>query len=451
MLTSWFKELLAPRRQGLRREVLWVGCGQLLAAVGALVGVRLLTSVLAPVTYGEVALGMTLATLTQQFILFPLSGAFLRFFPPAQEARELAAYLRAARALVAQATVLVGLVGALLALTLWLWGQIRWLPLLILASCFALFSGYGAALEGIQNGARQRLIVAWHQSLGQWLRFALAMVLVLLLGATSITVMLGYVLASAIVLVSQFSFLRWKIPYARMAATAIDVAAVSNWRRQMRHYSWPFATWGLFTWGAVASERWALQFFVQTSDVGLYTVLYQVAYYPVILLAGAMSQLVSPVLFGLAGDASDPARLQKARSWNQRLVLAILGVTALATTAAFGAHSYVFGILVALEYRVVSPLMPWLVLSGGLFAAGQAATLFLLSSTRTQKLIAPKITTAIFGILFNFAGAYLAGLEGVVLASLAFSALYFVWIMILGTLSATSVTAESSGRSGKLT
>jgi hypothetical protein len=169
----------------------------------------------------------------------------------------------------------------------------------------------------------------------------------------------------------------------------------------------------------------------------------------VILLAGAMSQLVSPVLFGMAGDATDPARLQQARGWNKRLVLAILAVTALATTAAFGAHSYVFGILVAPEYRVVSSLMPWLVLSGGLFAAGQAATLSLLSGTRTQKLIAPKITTAVFGILFNFAGAYLAGLAGVVLASLAFSTLYFMWIMILGALSATPLPADSSVRSGK--
>jgi O-antigen/teichoic acid export membrane protein len=449
MLTSWFKELLAPRRQGLRREVLWVGCGQLLAAAGALVGVRLLTSVLAPATYGEVALGMTLATLTQQVVLFPLSGAFLRFFSPAQEAGELAAYLKAARSLVAQATVLVALIGALLAFGLWYWGQARWLPLLFLAFCFALFSGYGAALEGIQNAARQRLVVAWHQSLGQWLRFALALALVLLFGAASSMVMLGYVLASVLILISQFSLLRWKILAARTSPVAVGPAEITNWRRQMRRYSWPFATWGLFTWGAVASERWALQLFAQTSDVGLYTALYQVAYYPVILLAGAMSQLVSPVLFGMAGDATDPARLQQARGWNKRLVLAILAVTALATTAAFGAHSYVFGILVAPEYRVVSSLMPWLVLSGGLFAAGQAATLSLLSGTRTQKLIAPKITTAVFGILFNFAGAYLAGLAGVVLASLAFSTLYFMWIMILGALSATPLPADSSVRSGK--
>src|SRR5207244_2887150 len=80
------------RVKRLAREFLWVGIGQAAAALGGLAGVSLLTRALTPERYGELALGMTVATLTQQSLLGPVAGALLRFFAPATEAGQLNAY-----------------------------------------------------------------------------------------------------------------------------------------------------------------------------------------------------------------------------------------------------------------------------------------------------------------------------------------------------------------------
>jgi O-antigen/teichoic acid export membrane protein len=91
-------------------------------------------------------------------------------------------------------------------------------------------------------------------------------------------------------------------------------------------------------------------------------------------------------------------------------------------------HEWIFHLLVADQYRTVSYLLPWLILAGGLFAAGQMLSLKLMSDLNTQALIVPKITTSLLGAALSFTGAYFSGLTGVVAAAVAFSVLQLLWL-----------------------
>lgn len=419
------------RFQKLGHEFFWVGLGQTIAALGGIVGVRLLTNVLDPTSYGELALGMTVATLVQQLALGPLSGAFLRFFAPAQEANQLGAYLQGVRVLLGRVTIILLAVGGLFSLGLWAFSHVEWSALVLAALVFSLLSGYNAALNGMQNAARQRVIVAWHQGLGQWLRFLMAVALMAVLGAFSSVAMMGYALAFVVMLGSQIVFFRRKILPLSAFQPVVEPGDVGDWTRKMRSYAWPFATWGLFTWAQLSSDRWALQTFGVTSDVGLFAVLYQLGYYPITLLSGLVVQLISPILFSRAGDGADQSRLDHTLRLNSLLVLGAVLLAVLGTILVFSLHKRIFSLLVAPEYRIVSSFLPWMVLSGGLFASGQAASLLLMTDLDTRGLIVPKIVTALLGVLLNFAGAYWFGLRGVVFASIAFSLMYFVWILCL--------------------
>src|SRR5207247_7755858 len=95
------------RAKRLAKEFFWVGAGQVAAIVGGLAGIRLLTQALSPASYGELALGMTAASLTQQVVVGPAAGAILRFFAPATEAKQLGDYLKASRRLLAEGTLLL--------------------------------------------------------------------------------------------------------------------------------------------------------------------------------------------------------------------------------------------------------------------------------------------------------------------------------------------------------
>ena len=424
-------EISLVRVKRLAKEFLWVGLGQAAAALGGLAGVSFLTRALAPEVYGELALGMTVATLTQQVVLGPVSGALTRFFAPAVEAGQLHGYLKGARHLVTWATLGVLGFAALLALVLSTAGQVNSISLMTIAFLYSLLSGYSSAMDGVQNAARQRAIVAWHQGIGQWLRFLLALAMIGALGAFSRAAMLGYAVASALVLVSQTFLFRRRILALSPATNAGPTGPVESWTRQMRAYAWPFALWGVFTWAQMASDRWALQVCGSASAVGLYAALHQVGYYPMTLLSGFLVQLISPVLFSRAGDGTDPERMAHSHRLNLVIFQGSLVLTALAAIVALLFHQQIFSLFVAPEYRRVSPLLTLMILAGGLFAAGQIAVLSLLSGVNSQALLAPKIATALLGVLLNFAGAYWLGLNGVVYAVAVVSLAYIVWVLIL--------------------
>jgi len=424
------RSLQDARFRRLGREFLWIGSGQAVATVGMLVGVRLITGVLSPEVYGQLALGMTLGTLVNQVILGPLAGAALRFFSPARDAGELASFLAALRRMLGRATLMVVLLGVVVPAVLLLFGQSQLLWLAFAALAFALISGLNSTLNGLQNAARQRAIVAWHNALSSWGRFLMAFAMVLWLGASSAVAALGYTLATLVVLASQLWFFRRTIRPSEIAAEADD-EGIRQWNRRMLNYAWPFATFGVFTFAQMASDRWALQIFATTREVGLYTVLCQLGYYPITILATLLVQLVSPIFFQRAGDGSDVCRVQQVHRVNRRLTFAVLLLTGLAVLLALAVHGLVFRWLVAPEYRPVSWLLPWMVLAGGLFATGQFASLSLMSGNRSANLIGPKVVTAVVGVGMNLIGARLYGAQGVVAASILFSAFYCLWIYCL--------------------
>ena len=410
-------------------EAFWVGLGQAVGTLGAIVGVRLLTGFMNPTAYGELALALTIVMFSQQLILGPLGQGFLRFFAPMQEANKLPAFFRAGLVLLAQASGIVLFCAALSIPVLWAIGQIRWVPVVLLALLLALAQGYNSEMDAIQNAARHRIVVAWHQGIGQWARVAMTILAIILLGSSGRVALLGYLLGAALVITSQLVFFKRRI--LKGVPWAADEKDVKDCVQQMRGYAWPFAGWGLFTWAQLASDRWALQAFAATGVVGLYAALFQVGYSPIYILTGLAVQLFTPILFSWAGDASDPGRLKRAYRLNNLLLAGSLALTAAGTMIAFLIHNQIFRLVVAPQYRQVAEWLPYMVLAGGLFASGQIVSLIFLITGETKRLLAPKIGTAVLCVLLNIAGAYRFGLPGVVLAGVASSTAYLVWVAIL--------------------
>ena len=163
----------------------------------------------------------------------------------------------------------------------------------------------------------------------------------------------------------------------------------------------------------------------------MYAVLFQLGYFPMSLLTGMVMQLAAPVFYQRAGDARNIERNANVETLIWRITFVILGGTFAVFVVAMLAHAQIFRVFAAVEYGPVSYLLPWMLLSGGLFAAGQTVALNLMSQMRPHTMIAAKITTAVFGVLLNFVGAYLFGITGVVMASVAFSISYFGWIGLI--------------------
>lgn len=400
--------------------------GQIATVAGSLVLVRVLTKYLSPSQYGELALGLTLAGLINQVVMGGVNAGINRFYSIAAEKQDLEGYLGGSRRLMGYATGVVLLMGLALLAGLWCWGYAQWMGLAVAVLIFSVLGGYNSALSGIQNAARQRAIVAFHGGFDAWLKIGLAVAVITWLGHSSTAVVIGYIFSTVIITLSQLVFLRRTIRVRKH-----NPAQDHEWMRQMWLYSMPMTTWGAFTWMQQASDRWALQTYASTTEVGQYAVLFQLGYTPSAIAAGLVMNFLGSIIFQRAGDGTDPLRNANVHRISWQMAQLALAATVIGFALAFALHGWLFGWLVAAQYREISYLLPWMVMAGGLFAAGQALTLKLMSEMKSAEMTTAKISTALLGIIFNVIGAAYGGIQGVVAALIAFATLYFVWMAVL--------------------
>jgi O-antigen/teichoic acid export membrane protein len=407
----------------LAKEGGWIIAGQIAAVLGALVLVRVLTEYLDPAQYGQLALGLTVAGLVNQVVMGGVTAGIGRFFSIAAEQNDLPAYLHASRRLLWYATVAVMAIALMLIMGLLWLGYSQWMGLAAAALVFSVLSGYNLSLSSIQNAARQRAIVAFHGGLDAWLKILLAVGVMVWLGHSSTAVVVGYALSSLLVTGSQFIFLRRLIrPQGEMPQ------AIGNWERRMWAYSWPFSAWGVFTWAQQVSDRWALQTFASTQEVGMYAVVFQLGYVPIGLATGMAMTFLGPILYQRSGGSIDSSRNTSVHRIAWRITLVGLLATTFAFFFTFSLHEWIFGLLVDTQYHSVSHFLPWMVLAGGIFAAGQMLALKLMSEMKSTAMTAVKIVTAILGVTLNIFGAIQFGLQGIVAAAVVFSTIYFFWM-----------------------
>lgn len=428
------------RYRRLAKEGTWIIIGQIATVLGALVLVRVLTEHLVPVQYGQLALGLTVAGLVNQVVMGGVGNGIGRFYAIAAEKQDLGGYLRASRQLMFYATLAVLAIGLALMSGLLILGYSQWMGLAAAALLLSVLSGYNGSLSILQNAARQRAVVAFHSGLDAWLKILLALGVLFWLGSSSTAVVIGYALSALLVTGSQFIFLRRLIlPRSKPNGDS------RQWILQMWAYSWPFSTWGIFTWVHQSSDRWALETFSTTHDVGLYVVLLQLGYTPIVMATGLATSFLGPILYQRSGDAKDHARNARVHWLAWRITFFCMALTLIAFMLALGLHDWIFRLLVASDYRGISYLLPWMVLAGGIFASGQMLALKMMSELRSTSIIGVKIGTAILGVLFNIYGVLVGGVTGIIVAVLAFSVIYFLSMLLLSfqLFPVTPVTRET--------
>lgn len=403
----------------LSLEGLWVILGQVGMIVGTLFGVRVLTELLTPAAYGELALLMTIVSCTNLVCFGPVCNGVGRFFSAARESGQLSGYFAGARQILlwCGGTLLVlAVLGAAIA---YRGGLAAWLPAGLAALGVALVSGVSTVVTSMHNAARRRGLVAAQQALDAVLRPAVATALLVSLGRSVFVTLTGYAAAAAGLLIWNYSALR-RADGPFMAHRE----SIQRWRTMILRYSWPIGAWGVFTWAQQASSRWSLDAYATPEDVGRFVLLYQFGAYPMVLFGATLTQLASPIIFQRVGDASNIERVRSGLGFVAKISGLVLIVSVIACVGAAAFHQEIFHYVIARRFTLESNLLPWAVASGGALSIGQTISIHLMSTMKTHLLAYAKIVTAVLGVAFNVAGARLFGLKGVVIGDFMFSATY---------------------------
>ncbi len=399
----------------LHQEAFYVFLGQFASAVGTLVGVKLLTSHLLPETYGVVALGMSIVNLFIYLIGSPVGRAATRFYRIAIEGLQFPGYEKTlARIGWGTAAVLLVLIFLLVLAGNWFYGLVAALSLLLCID---------TVFNGIQTGARNRRVVALLLSLMSWSRFLFAVGLVLLFGRERVElVFAGFCISALLNIGLQIFFYKRKV---RNVAAPADAGGKFR-SRQFYAYLWPLAIAGLVSWGQLFVDRWSLKSFATLEEVGIYFALFQISYAPVLLLNSCVYSFVAPILFEKAGNAEDASRMKKVYVYNEWFSALTLLLAVVLAGVMWGLHEWVGGLLLGDQYTSYTRLLPWLVLSGGIYATGSQLLLSIQSGLDLKMLLVQKITSAGVAVLCYLLGTYWMGLKGVVFGGLVFVVFYAV-------------------------
>jgi O-antigen/teichoic acid export membrane protein len=417
---------LSKSFKNLAKESLWVVVGQFVTLIGSLVLVRVVTSYLNPNEYGHLALSLTALGLVSQIAMNSVGASIGRFVPVAIEQNNLSDFASAAKQLLLISAAVSLTIGLVLATLLWLNQHGDWAFLCLLGFVYATVSLYNFTANTVQNAARNRATVAIHTSADTWLKVLFAVVTIALFGATAGSALVGYIFAVCLVLVSQrYFFKRFYKQNSHQTSTQTPslntTRPQTNWQHSMWQFAWPFATWGVFTWAQQVSDLWSLKAFTSTYEVGLYTVILQLGFAPIILFNTIVQVFLGPIL---------NQRITRYQRHVHTVTWATTGLSLALTFFAFifvlNIHEWLFGFLVAKEYRVASVYLPYMVLAGGLFSGGQILSLKLISELKSRRMIGVKIGTALLGLTLNIIGAWSYGTAGVVGAMIIFSFSYLI-------------------------
>ena len=287
----------------------WIATGMASSVLARLVGLRLLTELLAPDRYAEVVLLIGLATLGANVLCAPFLESTLRFYPEAARVgtvpvlrRMLSQMLRWRASLVAVLLLVGGGVWT------WLFEPLPGVLAFALLAVFLVLDQWRAFEQALLNAARRQSVYSLWTSLDVWLRPLLAAGAVVLLGAEASPVLLGYALA---LLLGNLVFRRFAVRAAPAPADASAVVDAGAWhgttRAEIIHYATPLIPLAVLGWVMTLSDRYLVAGLVSASEAGIYAAAYGLASQPFITLAGILSRTLRPV-FNEAVARDDAAR-----------------------------------------------------------------------------------------------------------------------------------------------
>jgi O-antigen/teichoic acid export membrane protein len=195
---------------------------------------------------------------------------------------------------------------------------------------------------------------------------------------------------------------------------------------------------GLFNWGYYASQKWALELFVTTDEVGKFYALTQVAYTPIALAGSLLLSLIAPIIYARVGDPNNHARVVDARLLIFTVAIIGMGATLFTACIAYFVHEWVFQILVAEKYRDYSVYMPLVVLAAGMLQVSLGLSTCVAVQNKTRLFIWNNTVGNSMIIILNLFLTSIYGVSGLVVAMILGSIIHLTWMVRLVRFSANN-------------
>ena len=411
--------LLKERR--LFGDAFWALFGQLMSAVALLAGTRVLTELVTPDIYGQVALLNGFVALGVTLFSYPFICAGMRILPECLDKWERAALYGVVESLTARSMALaIGLLVLGGATYSYFSHSDFWL--LMLAGILLIVTVQRElGIQLLIGGRKQRAASLWQTS-DSTLRPLLAISLVWWGGQKAEWVLLGYILAS-MVSNAVWSFVQGTIPGKKKRPII-----ARNFRADVWAYALPLIPMELIFWVNGLGDRYVIGYLMTAAEVGLYAATYMIINEAFNRSAMVLLRTFQPIYFQSFSQNQNKEGFRILWIWIACvLALGIIGVSLLLIT-----KDWVASWVLAKSYHSAVELMPAIAVGCALHALGTVVSQPLLANKRTRLLLLGRVCGAVTAAIsiplmvknFGLSGAAMAnpiyfGVEALVLTMLA--------------------------------
>jgi len=392
-----------------------------MSAIALLAGTRVLTELITPDIYGQVALLNGFVALGVTLFSYPFICAGMRLVPECQNKTERADLYAAVGSLTARATALA--IGLLVV------GGVAYSYIAQSNSMLFMLAGVLLIVTvrrelGIQLliGERKQRGASLWQTSDSILRPALAISLVWWGGQKPEWVLLGYIAASMV------SNAVWSLVLAEQADRGKRPVIVRNFRAEVWAYALPLIPMELIFWVNGLGDRYVIGYLMTAAEVGLYAATYTIINEAFNRSAMVLLRTFQPVYFQSCSLNRAKEGFRVLWIWIGCVIaLGIIGVSLLLIT-----KDWVADWVLAKSYHSAVALMPAIAIGCALHALGTVLAQPLLADKRTRWLLLGRACGAVTAAVsiplmvknYGLPGAAMAnpiyfGVEALVLAMLA--------------------------------
>jgi O-antigen/teichoic acid export membrane protein len=404
-----------------------------------LIGVRLLSDLMSPAAYGEVALLIGLLTLGRNLFAYPFLQAAIRFYPEVLPRREVAVLKRIVLIFLNRSSAILAIVAILVGAPIYGWKPMSLLQLPLMIGL--LFVDNLRGLESdLQIAARRPRAFACIRASESIFRAIGAVVMVRWLGPAPAMVLLGYLLGGTASYACLFLFQVERVGVSeRVADLGPAEPSFHALRERIWRYSVPMIPIAIMDWISGLSDRYFVGGIVGLEAAGIYVAAYGLVTQPFAITQTTL-ELIFRSRFFDAVTADDAGEARKIFIFwiTLQAVICTIGVLAVAVLS-----KTITLICLGVQYQAAWRVMPFI-------AAGSA---FLALYATLEKVFHARQNTA-WCLTLRAIGAALSGAVGLPLilaygiigAALAVPVYYGLQVLFTVVVIRMTTGAERVGR-----
>ena len=396
-------------QKSLLKEGSWVFFGQILSALGTLVGVRLLTEKVVPEIYGGVSLLIGVVTFGRSIFCLPFCQAALRFYPDQSVPAHRSALKRVVSRLLLHSSALLILAMLVAGFAYGIYRGQSSLPIMLLSLLLGIDAWRSLDSTFLTAGRNQKAYSIWG-ALDSWGRPLCALLAVLLIGVSTHSVMLGYALASGTLLL-VFNLLPGVV--TKLGSIHDEpVQKTARLRKEIIAYALPLMPIAAVAWITQLGDRYLIGGLLGTEKVGIYAAAYGLASFPFLFVQSGIESTLRPLYF----DAVVNRDKDRERKFFKAMLLSTSALCTLGVLFLWLLRYPIVHLALAVKYADAVILLPWIALGYAFLAVSYVFQKACYAYKKTHLILGIESLGALATVAFDVPLIYYRGIQGAAMA-----------------------------------